>query len=165
MYIEMVDETGQVSQEIIKQTQEILEFAAKKLGKEDKEMAVTFVTNERSHELNLEYRDTDRPTDVISLEYKPEMDIAFSEEDLEDHPELAEMMAEFDTYIGELFISVDKAREQAAEYGHSFEREMGFLAVHGFLHINGYDHYTPEEEVEMFGLQEEILTAYGLTRQ
>ena len=79
--------------------------------------------------------------------------------------ELAEMMAEFDTYIGELFISVDKAREQAAEYGHSFEREMGFLAVHGFLHINGYDHYTPEEEAEMFGLQEEILTAYGLTRQ
>ena len=48
---------------------------------------------------------------------------------------------------------------------HSFEREMGFLAVHGFLHINGYDHYTPEEEAEMFGLQEEILTAYGLTRQ
>ena len=165
MYIEMVDETGQVSQEMIKQTQEILEFAAKKLGKEDKEMAVTFVTNERNHELNLEYRDTDRPTDVISLEYKPEMDIAFSEEDLEDHPELAEMMAEFDTYIGELFISVDKAREQAAEYGHSFEREMGFLAVHGFLHINGYDHYSPEEEKEMFGLQEEILTAYGLTRQ
>ena len=71
----------------------------------------------------------------------------------------------FDTYIGELFISIDKAREQAEEYGHSFEREMGFLAVHGFLHINGYDHYTPEEEKEMFGLQEEILTAYGLTRQ
>ena len=62
-------------------------------------------------------------------------------------------------------IMSDKAREQAEEYGHSFEREMGFLAVHGFLHINGYDHYTPEEEKEMFGLQEEILTAYGLTRQ
>ena len=67
--------------EILQQTQEILEFAAQKLGKEDKEMAVTFVTNERSHELNLEYRDTDRPTDVISLEYKPELDIAFDEED------------------------------------------------------------------------------------
>ncbi|EHE91867.1 Putative metal-binding protein [Streptococcus thermophilus CNCM I-1630] len=78
---------------------------------------------------------------------------------------MAEMMGEFDSYIGELFISIDKAREQAEEYGHSYEREMGFLAVHGFLHINGYDHYTPEEEAEMFGLQEEILTAYGLTRQ
>ena len=165
MYIEMVDETGQVSEEILKQTQEILEFAAQKTGKENKEMAVTFVSNERSHELNLEYRDTDRPTDVISLEYKPELDIAVDEEDLLDHPELAEMLEDFDAYIGELFISVDKAREQAEEYGHSFEREMGFLAVHGFLHINGYDHYTQEEEAEMFGLQEEILTAYGLTRK
>lgn len=161
----MVDETGQVSEEILKQTQEILEFAAQKMGKEKKEMAVTFVSNERSHELNLEYRDTDRPTDVISLEYKPELDIAVDEEDLLDHPELAEMLEDFDAYIGELFISVDKAREQAEEYGHSFEREMGFLAVHGFLHINGYDHYTPEEEAEMFGIQEEILTAYGLTRK
>ena len=161
----MVDETGQVSEEILKQTQEILKFAAQKTGKEKKEMAVTFVSNERSHELNLEYRDTDRPTDVISLEYKPELDIAVDEEDLLDHPELAEMLEDFDAYIGELFISVDKAREQAEEYGHSFEREMGFLVVHGFLHINGYDHYTPEEEAEMFGLQEEILTAYGLTRK
>ena len=161
----MVDETGQVLEEILKQTQEILEFAAQKTGKEKKEMAVTFVSNERSHELNLEYRDTDRPTDVISLEYKPELDIAVDEEDLLDHPELAEMLDDFDAYIGELFISVDKAREQAEEYGHSFEREMGFLAVHGFLHINGYDHYTPKEEAEMFGLQEEILTAYGLTRK
>lgn len=161
----MVDETGQVSEEILKQTQEILEFAAQKTGKEKKEMAVTFVSNARSHELNLEYRNTDRPTDVISLEYKPELDIAVDEEDLLDHPELAEMLEDFDAYIGELFISVDKAREQAEEYGHSFEREMGFLAVHGFLHINGYDHYTPEEEAEMFGLQEEILTAYGLTRK
>lgn len=165
MYIEIVDETGLVSEEIIKQTQDILEFAAQKTGKEKKEMAVTFVTNERSHELNLEYRNTDRPTDVISLEYKPELDIAVDEEDLLNHPELAEMLDDFDAYIGELFISVDKAREQAEEYGHSFEREMGFLAVHGFLHINGYDHYTPEEEAEMFGLQEEILTAYGLTRE
>ena len=165
MYIEIVDETGLVSEEIIKQTQDILEFAAQKTGKEKKEMAVTFVTNERSYELNLEYRDTDRPTDVISLEYKPELDIAIDEEDLLNHPELAEMLDDFDAYIGELFISVDKAREQAEEYGHSFEREMGFLAVHGFLHINGYDHYTSEEEAEMFGLQEEILTAYGLTRK
>lgn len=100
MYIEMVDETGQVSKEMLQQTQEILEFAAQKLGKEDKEMAVTFVTNERSHELNLEYRDTDRPTDVISLEYKPELEIAFDEEDLLENPELAEMMSEFDAYIG-----------------------------------------------------------------
>ncbi|MCR4258436.1 rRNA maturation RNase YbeY [Streptococcus uberis] len=165
MYIEMIDETGLVSQEIMEQTIDLLNFAARKTGKDEKEMSVTFVTNERSHELNLEYRDTDRPTDVISLEYKPESPILFDERDLEENPDLAEMLSEFDAYIGELFISIDKAKEQAQEYGHSFEREMGFLAVHGFLHINGYDHYTPEEEKEMFTLQEEILTAYGLTRQ
>ena len=165
MYVEMIDETGQVSEEIKNQTLDLLQFAAEKTGKENKEMAVTFVTNERSHELNLEYRDTDRPTDVISLEYKPESDLTFSEEDLAENSELAEMLDEFDAYIGELFISVDKAREQAEKYGHSFEREMGFSALHGFLHINGYDHYTPEEEKEMFTLQEEILTAYGLKRQ
>lgn len=128
-------------------------------------MAVTFVNNARVHEVNLEYRGIDRPTDVVSLEYKPEQEILFDEEDLAENPELAEMMDEFDSYIGELYISIDKAREQAEDYGHSYEREMGFLAVHGFLHINGYDHYTPEEEAEMFGLQEEILTAYGLTRE
>ncbi|BBK79754.1 rRNA maturation RNase YbeY [Streptococcus mutans] len=164
MYIEMIDETNQVSEEIKNQTLDILEFAAQKTGKEDKEMAVTFVTNERSHELNLKYRDTNRPTDVISLEYKPESSLSFDEEELADDPDLAEVLTEFDAYIGELFISVDKAREQAQEYGHSFEREMGFLAVHGFLHINGYDHYTPQEEKEMFSLQEEILDAYGLKR-
>ena len=164
MYIEMIDETNQVSEEIKNQTLDILEFAAQKTGKEDKEMAVTFVTNERSHELNLKYRDTNRPTDVISLEYKPESSLSFDEEDLADDPDLAEVLTEFDAYIGELFISVDKAREQAQEYDHSFEREMGFLAVHGFLHINGYDHYTPQEEKEMFNLQEDILDAYGLKR-
>ena len=157
MYIEMIDETGQVSEKLKEQTLELLDFAAEKLGKEDKEMAVTFVTNERSHELNLEYRDTDRPTDVISLEYKPELDISFDEEELAENPELAEMMGEFDSYIGELFISVDKAHEQAEDYGHSFEREMGFLAVHGFLHINGYDHYTPEEEAEMYVIDSNLM--------
>ncbi|HEP1832452.1 TPA: rRNA maturation RNase YbeY [Streptococcus suis] len=165
MYIEMIDETGQVSAQMQEQITELLQFAAEKIGKQNKEMAVTFVDNKRVHEVNLEYRGIDRPTDVVSLEYKPENEIFFDEEDLLDNPELAEMMEDFDAYIGELYISIDKAREQAADYGHSYEREMGFLAVHGFLHINGYDHYSPEEEAEMFGLQEEILTAYGLTRE
>lgn len=165
MYIEMIDETGQVSAQMQEQITELLQFAAEKIGKQNKEMAVTFVDNKRVHEVNLEYRGIDRPTDVVSLEYKPENEIFFDKEDLLDDPDLAEMMEDFDAYIGELYISIDKAREQAEDYGHSYEREMGFLAVHGLLHINGYDHYTPEEEAEMFGLQEEILTAYGLTRE
>lgn len=161
----MVDETQQVTQEMQQQIRDLLEFAAQKIGKAQKEMAITFVDNARVHEVNLEYRGIDRPTDVVSLEYKPETQIVFDEEDLLENPELSEMLEDFDAYIGELYISIDKAHEQAEEYGHSFEREMGFLAVHGFLHINGYDHYTLEEEAEMFGLQEEILTAYGLTRE
>lgn len=165
MYIEMVDETRQVPEEMQEQIRGLLEFAAQKIGKEQKEMAVTFVDNARVHEVNLEYRGIDRPTDVVSLEYKPETELVFDEEDLLENPDLGELLEDFDAYIGELYISIDKAYEQAEEYGHSFEREMGFLAVHGFLHINGYDHYTPEEEAEMFGLQEEILTAYGLTRE
>ena len=162
MYVEMTDETGKVPANIIEQTEKILAFAAEKLKLKDAtEMAVTFVDNARSHELNLEYRDTDRPTDVISLEYKPDESEFFFDEEME-IPE--ELLNEMDPFIGELFISIDKAAEQASDYGHSIEREYGWLAVHGFLHINGYDHYTPEEEAEMFGLQEEILTAYGLTR-
>ena len=164
MYVEMIDETGQVSEEIKKQTLELLDFAAQKLGKKDKEMAVTFVTNERSHELNLEYRDTDRPTDVISLEYKPELDISFDEEELAENPELAEMMGEFDSYIGELFISVDKAHEQAEDYGHSIKREFCFLVAHSMLHLLGYDHMVPEEAAIMEQKQEAALEKLGITR-
>ena len=165
MYIEMTDETGQVSPDMEKQILDLVSFAAKRIEKDDKEMAITFVDNERIHQINLEYRSMDRPTDVVSLEYKPELSIQINPADLEADPDLALMMEDFDSYIGELYISIEKAKEQAQEYGHSYEREMGFLAVHGFLHINGYDHYSPEEEAEMFGLQEEILTAYGLTRE
>ena len=150
MYIEMQDETGRVSEEMMLDIERLVQSAAKRIDKEDKEMAITFVDNERIHQVNLEYRGMDRPTDVVSLEYKPEESISFEDLDLEDE-DLAGLMDEFDTYIGELYISIDRAREQATEYGHSFEREMGFLAVHGFLHINGYDHYTPQEEAEMFG--------------
>ncbi|HEY0222029.1 rRNA maturation RNase YbeY [Lactovum miscens] len=164
MYIEITDETGKLDSSIIEQTEKVLAFAADYIHlSQSKEMAVIFVDNVRSHELNLQYRDTDRPTDVISLEYKPDEDEIFFDEDME-IPE--GLMDEMDPFIGELFISTDKAEEQATDFGHSIEREYGWLTVHGFLHINGYDHYPVggPEEAEMFRLQEEILTAYGLTR-
>lgn len=66
--------------------------------------------------------------------------------------------------IGDIIISVDKTAEQASDYGHSFDRELGFLALHGFLHLNGYDHMEEAEEKVMFDLQKEILDAYGLER-
>ena len=143
MYVEMIDETGQVSEEIKKQTLELLDFAAQKLGKKDKEMAVTFVTNERSHELNLEYRDTDRPTDVISFAIQDDM---------------SDMWIEEDQYeLGDIFINVQAIRDQAKAYGHSIRREACFLFCHGLLHLMGYDHMKEEDEKVMFALQDEIL--------
>ena len=128
------------------------------------EINLLLTENAQIHEMNLEQRGIDRPTDVLSfpmIEYEEPGDFSVIDEESAEafNPESGELM------LGDIVISKEKVLSQAEEYGHSYEREMGFLAVHGFLHINGYDHYTPEEEAEMFGLQEEILTAYGLTRQ
>ncbi|MDN6437772.1 MAG: rRNA maturation RNase YbeY [Lactococcus sp.] len=163
MYIEMLDNTGKVSDDMQQETIKLLNFAASFIHlPEHKEMAITYVLNDEIQKINQDYRGKDAPTDVVSLEYEPEQ-ISFDADF--DMPEaLQAELAEFDSFIGELFISIEKAQEQADNYGHSYEREMGFLAVHGFLHINGYDHMIEEEEKVMFALQEEILTAYGLTR-
>ena len=163
MYIEMLDNTGNVSDDMQQETVKLLNFAANFIHlPEHKEMAITYVLNDEIQKINHDYRGKDAPTDVVSLEYEPEQ-ISFDADF--DMPEaLQAELEEFDSFIGELFISIEKAQEQADNYGHSYEREMGFLAVHGFLHINGYDHMIKEEEKVMFALQEEILTAYGLTR-
>ena len=163
MYIEMLDNTGKVSDDMQQETIKLLNFAANFIQlPEHKEMAITYVLNDEIQKINQDYRGKDAPTDVVSLEYEPEQ-ISFDADF--DMPEaLQAELEEFDSFIGELFISIEKAQEQADNYGHSYQREMGFLAVHGFLHINGYDHMIEEEEKVMFALQEEILTAYGLTR-
>lgn len=122
------------------------------------EVVVTIVSNERIHELNRDYRGVDRPTDVLSFAMNEsgegEMDIYLDESEFDEFPNM----------LGDIIISLPKAKEQAEDYGHSLERELGFLAVHGFLHLLGYDHGTEEEEKEMFSRQEEILEKIGLTR-
>ncbi len=122
------------------------------------EVAITLVDNARIHELNREFRGVDRPTDVISFamneQGEGEMEIYLDEAEADEFPNM----------LGDIVISIPKAKEQAEEYGHSFERELGFLAVHGFLHLLGYDHKSEAEEKEMFGLQEAILQKIGLTR-
>ena len=158
MDITFIDETNTVSETKIKEIEELLQFAAKKLSLSDEtEMSVTFMDNPSIQEINRTYRGKDAPTDVISFaledEGEDEIPVIF-EEDAEPMPRV----------LGDIMISIDRAKEQAEEYGHSYDRELGFLAVHGFLHINGYDHMTPEDEAEMFGLQKEILDAYGLKR-
>ncbi|MGF7086522.1 putative rRNA maturation factor [Kroppenstedtia sanguinis] len=116
------------------------------------EVAVTIVDHEEIHRLNREFRQVDRPTDVLSF---PQWEPGEAWESPEGEP----------LPLGDIVISLPQAKEQAEEYGHSLERELGFLAVHGFLHLLGYDHGTDEEEEEMFSRQEAILSRVGLTRQ
>ena len=158
MEIAFLDETNTVSKEKINEIDELLQYAADYLKlPEDTEMSVTFMDNAAIQVINRDYRDKDQPTDVISFaleeETEEELPIIFDDE-----------MPAMPRNLGDIMISVERAKEQASEYGHSYDRELGFLALHGFLHINGYDHMTPEDEKEMFGLQKEILDAYGLKR-
>ncbi len=127
----------------------VLEFGMKKENLNHTSFNVIIVDNNYIHELNKNYRNIDRETDVIT----------FALED-EDSVKLPGDMR----ILGDIYISIDKARSQAIEYGHSFEREICFLAVHGFYHLLGYDHMNEEEEKVMFGKQEEVLSEYGITR-
>ncbi len=152
--IDFNDETEIVSQQDYELVEKLLQFAAEKEQvAKNTEVSVTFVDNERIQEINREYRDKDQPTDVISfaLEEMGEGEVQIIGE-------------EMPTVLGDIIISIDRTRVQAEEYGHSFERELGFLALHGFLHLLGYDHMEPEEEKEMMTRQKEILEEYGLQR-
>lgn len=158
MDILMIDDTQQLTNEQQRMVHQLLDFAADYIKlPEDTEMSLTFTDNQAIQEINRDYRGIDRATDVISfaLEEESEDELPiFFDDDMEQLPR----------NIGDIFISVDKTMEQAKEYGHSFERELGFLAIHGFLHLNGYDHMNPEDETKMFSLQNEILNEYGLSR-
>jgi probable rRNA maturation factor len=154
LMIDLVDETNQLSEEQMEQIENLLNFAAGMENVEDNsEVSVTFVSNERIHEINREFRDKDAPTDVIS----------FAMEELGEG-EIQLIGDLLPRVLGDIIISIPKAEEQAKEYGHSFIRELGFLSVHGFLHLLGYDHMEKEEEEKMFSRQKEILDDYGLKR-
>lgn len=158
MDLTLIDETTKVSSADQAEIEKILNFAASKLElPADTEMSVTFMDNKGIQEINRDYRNKDQATDVISFANEENMAEEFE-------IDFAELGEEMPRDLGDIMISIERAAEQAEEYGHSYERELGFLAVHGFLHLNGYDHMTEEDEKEMFGLQKEILDAYGLQR-
>jgi len=158
MEIDIFDETELVKKEHEALVHSLIAFAGDYLKlSANTECSITFVDNERIREINREYRNKDQATDVISFALNDDTD--------EDFPiNMATVEGIFPTNLGDIIISTDKTAEQAESYGHSFERELGFLALHGFLHLNGYDHMIEEDEKEMFGLQKEILDAYGLKR-
>lgn len=119
---------------------------------EDARVSVTFTDNEGIRELNREYRNKDSATDVLSFPL-----YTMEEDDRPEHGMEAE--------LGDIVLSLERAEEQAKEYGHSFQRETAFLTVHSVLHLLGYDHErSEEEEKEMFRRQEEIMIRLGLPR-
>ena len=154
--IEFVQELeNPVGEDLLELLEQVLTTAAQ-MEEVSGEVVVTFVDNERIQELNRDYRGIDRATAVLSFAMN---------ECGEDEPEIIFEDMEAPNMLGDIIISVPRAMEQASEYGHTLEREMGFLSIHGFLHLLGYDHQDEEEEKEMFGRQEEILAHAQLTRE
>ena len=135
--------------EELKEVEKVLLGAMDKEKLDNTTFNLIIVDNEYIHDLNKNYRNIDRETDVITF--------ALEDEDT--------LVVESDERIlGDIYISIDKAKEQAKEYNHSLLRELAFLAVHGFYHLLGYDHMTKEDEEVMFARQEEVLSSYGITR-
>ncbi|TCT27014.1 putative rRNA maturation factor [Melghiribacillus thermohalophilus] len=154
MIIDFHDETNTVTEDYIDLIDRLIRFAAKEEGVPvEAEISITFVDNREIQVINRNYRQKDQPTDVISFAMQEQGE-----------GEVAIIGDEIPLLLGDIVISIDKAKEQAEDYGHSLERELGFLAVHGFLHLLGYDHQTQEQEQKMFQRQEEILNEFGLKR-
>jgi probable rRNA maturation factor len=126
----------------------LLEFGVKKLCLNNIEFNIILIDNSKIKEINKEYRHIDEVTDVISFA-------------LEDYDKTT-----FNNIrvLGDIYISLEKAKEQSIEYNHPYIREVSFLAIHGLLHLLGYDHINKEEEKIMMKKQEDILNEYGIKR-
>ena len=142
----------QVNEEIkeLETVKKVLTGAMKKEKLKNVSFNLIIVDNNYIHELNKTYRNIDRETDVITFALEDEDSIV-----LPDNRRI----------LGDIYISLDKAKEQSKEYGHSLLRELSFLAVHGFYHLLGYDHQTKEEEKIMFQKKEEIIEEYEIRRE
>ena len=134
--------------EELKVLNDYVKYVVKKLELEKCEFNIIIIDNEKIHEINKEYRNVDRETDVISFAMEDNMDVKYDDFRL----------------LGDIYISIDRVYSQAKEYGHSNLREICFLATHGILHRLGYDHMEPEDEKEMFALQNELLDGYNIRR-
>ncbi len=114
----------------------------------DVDVNITLTTNEEIHIINKEYRDVDRPTDVLSFPmYERDEIHLLKEEKKDDIPEI----------LGDIIVSIPKVKEQAIEYGHSYERELAYLVTHGMLHLLGYDHMIEKEKKVMREHEEAVL--------
>lgn len=152
MHIDLIDETNELSTEQDELLRNILYSTCKAEGiQHEGELSVVIVHNEQIKQLNNDYRHKNEATDVLSFPL-------LEREDILQHN------GSYPLALGDIVISVEKAKEQAKDYGHSFERELAFLAVHGLLHLLGYTHDTEENEQLMFTKQEAILKEFHLER-
>lgn len=142
-------ENGKKHKLDVKKYRDVIKSVFKTID-DNHEMNVIFVDKDTIQQINRDYRGIDRVTDVISFA-------------MHDN-EYCEEIEESENELGDIFICIDRALEQASDYGHSIEREVGFLAVHGYLHLCGYDHMNEEDEKVMFKKQDEILETAKLTR-
>lgn len=146
----MPSKTVETLERVLQKTAGILNLTA------DTEISVLLVDNETIQEFNRDYRGKDSVTDILSFPM---------EEDIEENSEPKVIGGPGERMLGDIVISVEKAVEQAAEYGHSIERELAFLAVHGMLHLLGYDHEKNEAAKKIMQTEEKrILTELGITR-
>lgn len=127
---------------------EVINHTLEVMDAKESIFTIIFVTPEEIHELNKQYRGVDRVTDVISFALEDAHDISLTDVRV----------------LGDIYICIDRMKEQALEYGHSETRELSFLTVHGLLHLLGYDHQTKEDEEVMFGLQRKILRDLNINR-
>ena len=142
--------TEETLQTVLQKTAELLKLA------DETEISVLLVDNATIRELNRDYRAKDAPTDVLSFPL---------EEEREDEAEPAVIGGPSARMLGDIVISVEKAVEQATEYGHSVERELAFLAIHGVLHLLGHDHEKGETAKQAMRAEEKrILAALGISR-
>lgn len=147
MEIDIYNETNEKLDKELETVHNVLIHGLEKLKIDEAIFNVIIVDNEYIHKLNREYRNIDRETDVITFAL---------EDDKTFNPDIR--------ILGDVYISIDKAKSQSIEYGHSLLRELCFLAVHGMLHLLGYDHMEKKDEEVMFSLQEEILDEMGIKR-
>ena len=145
--IEYTNETKEEVKEL-KEIKKLVKYAVKYMKLDNIEFGIIFVDNKKTKEINKEYRNIDRETDVITFRLADYEEVIYDKINV----------------LGDIYVSIDKARSQSIEYGHSYLRELSFLIVHGFLHLLGYDHMNIEDEKEMFNLQEAILDGYGIKR-
>ncbi len=146
-YFEVINDCNVLLEEE-KQMKDFINYCIEKLKLKNVMFNVIIIDNKKIHEINKKYRMIDRPTDVISFA-------------LEDNKE--NFISKI-RMLGDIYISYEKVISQALDYNHSQERELCFLAIHGLLHLLGYDHMNKEDEIKMFELQKELLNSYGIKK-